>query len=155
MNPQQCLFAFLFWNINRFLFFTLFLYIGIGIDLGTTYTRVFAPVKTFYNSTLTSHLFDVLCALTPDGRTIQTKVIEKSGHILIGKSAVGKKALSGFKPSITNPESQHNVTIFVTRLLEMIERLDSGSGNVSSEAEYVFDSFLFFNRVSFFSKPSF
>ena len=148
MYSPKCLSTFLIGNINRFLFVSLFLIIGIGIDLGTTYTRVFAPVTTFYNSTLTEHLFDVLCAIHPDGRAIETKVIEKSGYFLIGKSAVGKAAISGFKNSITKQESQYHVRIFISRLLEMIERLDVGPGNVSPDAKFVLDCSFFLNYIS-------
>ena len=150
MNSPKCLFNLLFRTINCFLSFSLYLFSGIGIDLGTTYTRVFAPVKTFYNSRLTDHQFDVLCAIHPDGRSIETKVVENPDNVLIGKSAVGKNVLSGFKNSITNPQSQKNARMFVNRLLQMIERLDIGPRNVSPNAEFVFDCFLFFNSISFF-----
>ena len=126
MNSQKCLSPFLIGNINHLLYLSLFLYVGIGIDLGTTYTRVFAPVKTFYNSTLPSHEFDVLCAITPDGRATEAKITEKSGQILIGKYAVGKTTISGFKNSITKLESQNATRVYTKRLLEMIERLDEG-----------------------------
>ena len=124
------------------------MYAGIGIDFGTTHTCAFAPIETFYDSKLPDHQFDVLCAITPDGRSTETKVIEKSGYVLIGKSAIGKMAVSNFKNSITKPESQKATELFIKRLLEMIERLDGGPGNVSSNAKFVFCFYYLFHSIS-------
>ena len=83
----------------------------------------------------------MVCAITSDGRSTETKIIEKLNTVLIGKSAVGKAALSGFKNSITNPESQKATQLFIKRLLDMIERLDEG---VSIQgAKFVLDFSLF------------
>ena len=149
MNLPKCLFHLISSNTHHCLHLFLFVYEGIGIDLGTTYTRVFSPIQTFYNSTLPSHEYDVSCAITPDGRAIETKVIEKCGYIFIGKSAIGKTALRGFKNDITKQESQKATTLFIRRLLEMIERLDEGISNKG--AQFVFGYSLSVLILSFFS----
>ena len=63
--------------------------------------------------------------------------MEKYGTLLIGKSAVGRTVSSEFKNSITTTESQHAVRIFVSGLLEMIERLDGGPATIGPLAQFV------------------
>ena len=133
------------------------MYTGIGIDFGTLCTHVFAPVQTFYNSSNKDHSFDVLPAINHDGRSTESRVLENSGNILIGNSALGKAAMSRFKNSITNPESQQATELFIKRLLEMIERLDEGISNKGAQCVLSFHfkifhslSLTFYEFYSFF-----